>query len=48
MSFLHLAVRKEYTRRAQSASAQVHDRMAKAEQMLNEHIEDQKAINAGL
>jgi hypothetical protein len=42
------AIRKEFTRRAQSASAQVHERMAKAEQMLQEHINDQKHINAGM
>ena len=41
------AIRKEFTRRAQSASTQVQDRMAKAEKMLQEHVEDQKAINAG-
>ena len=45
---LLVAIRKEFTRRAQSASAQVHERMAKAEQLLEEHVEDQKAINAGL
>ncbi|KAL8600297.1 hypothetical protein ACOMHN_060915 [Nucella lapillus] len=44
----HLAMRKELTRRAQSVGSQVHDRMAKAEQLLQEHVDDQKAINADM
>lgn len=44
----HLAIRKEYTRRSQSVSFQVHERMTKAEQLLQEHVEDQKAINADM
>ncbi|KAK7105226.1 dynein regulatory complex protein 12-like [Littorina saxatilis] len=44
----HLAIRKEYTRRAQSASHQVQERMSKAETMLQEHVSDQKSINADM
>lgn len=44
----HLAIRKEYTRQAQAASQAVSARMAKAEQMLQEHVDDQKSINADM
>ncbi|XP_025089617.1 coiled-coil domain-containing protein 153-like isoform X2 [Pomacea canaliculata] len=44
----HLALRSELTRRAQSASAQVYERMTQSEKMLQEQIDDQKAISADM
>lgn len=45
--FFLVALRSELTRRAQSASAQVYERMTQSEKMLQEQIDDQKAISAG-
>lgn len=42
------AIRREFTRRAKSANAEITRRMEEAENELQEHKEDQKAINAGL
>jgi len=44
----HLAIRREFTRRAKSASSDMARRMEEAEKELEEHREDQKAINADM
>ena len=44
---LFLAIRREFTRRSKSASAEMARKKDEAEKELEEHKEDQKAINAG-
>lgn len=44
----HLAIRRDFTRRAKSASSDMARKMKDAEQELEEHKEDQKAINADM
>jgi len=44
----HLAIRREFTRRAKSASSDMARRMEDAEKELEDHKEDQKAINADM
>ncbi|KAI8776611.1 coiled-coil domain-containing protein 153-like [Biomphalaria glabrata] len=44
----HLAVRRDLTRRAQSASLDITKRMEETERLLKEHKEDQKDINADM
>ncbi|XP_005107500.1 coiled-coil domain-containing protein 153 [Aplysia californica] len=44
----HLAIRREFTRRAKSASADMAKKMEEAEKELEEHKDDQKAINADM
>lgn len=47
MFYISTAIRREFTRRAKSASADMSKRMEEAERELEEHKADQKAINAG-
>ncbi|KAH9492597.1 hypothetical protein Btru_024030 [Bulinus truncatus] len=44
----HLAVRRELTRRAQSASVEISKKMEETERLLEEHKLDQKDINADM
>jgi len=44
----HLSIRREFTRRAKSASADMAKKMDETNKELEEHKEDQKAINADM